>query len=178
MYGLPPLYAVIAIITAPVLAAIFMANLYETWYSVMGIFLVFILDGIGTVNYFAFFYADWISAEDDKIEKPKQYPNMNNPQYAFTTVGVHFDPPQLLAKALRDMRKSDVNVKLTEAFWIEVEKPAVTSRWVMLGGSGPKDFRETMDRWIKVGAVKREGGQGKRVVGDWKKIYQIQCGDL
>ena len=108
--------------------------------------------------------------------EPRKIPDLNAPIKINTMVvqGVKVDSEMMTARALIDMRNGNLDVNMTEAFWLN--KINGTNRWQKLGGNGRKDFVDMLDRWESFGAIKREGGQGKRVVGDWQKVRKIEQG--
>ena len=102
-------------------------------------------------------------------------PNMS--ANAQTVQRVRVDSEMMLARTLIDMRKGNLPIRMTEKFWL-VDKPdGKENRWQKIGGSGRNDFVEMLDdRWMPYGAIEKVGGQGKRVVGDWRKLRNIEQG--
>ena len=120
---------------------------------------------------------EWVGVDvfrPEKIEK-RIIPNLNSPVMNTLTVqGVKVNSERMLAKALIDMRNSNFDVNMTETFWLN--KIGNESRWQKLGGNGRSDFVKMLDRWEQTGAIRRETGQNKRVVGDWLKVRKIEQG--
>jgi hypothetical protein len=128
-------------------------------------------------------FQEYIQGTDDnprQNEPAKKYLDMNKADergnvFAQSTGGIKIDNVRLFNKTLLDQRNGNLDVNMTEAFWI-VEKVGDENRWQKIGGVGRSDFIDMLERGIKFGAYKKIGGQGKRVPDDWRKIRQLEQG--
>jgi len=168
----------IAYVTIPILIAAGLVNYKQTWYFVSAFWLIAINVLYVTFVYFQFMFEDWKSGDKPK-EKAHAIPNLNaipeSKGFSLTSVGVKIDPVRMFNRTLIEMRNGNLEVKMTEAFWI-AEKVDGESRWNRIGGAGRSDFIEMLDRGIKFGAYKTVGGQNKRVPDDWRKIRALEQG--
>lgn len=179
MYGLPSLQTIMLIATVPILLAFAIVNYKQNVFSISTFFVIVANDWYVIWFYMAYMYADWKITEGKEPERKITSDAMGSmPQvrgYAHETKGIKIDKIRLFNRALIDMRNSNFEVDMTEAFWV-VEKVADESRWNRIGGLGRTDFVDVLERGILYGAYKKVGGQGKRVPNDWKLIRALEQG--
>lgn len=110
--------------------------------------------------------------------QPVKYLDMNKADnvYSQATDTVKVNAVMQFNKTLIEQYQGQLDVNLTEAFWLNKQPGADESRWTKAGGMGRADFVEFIERGILWKAYKKVGGQGKRVPDNWRKIAQLAQG--
>ena len=96
--------------------------------------------------------------------------------YSQNTPRLKIDCFARMNKTFIDQRNGNLEVNMTESFWVK-KSGADESRWVRIGGKGPTDWKDYMERGVRFGAYKEIGGQNKRVPADWQKIRRLASGE-
>ena len=177
MFGLPTLPAIILWGTLPVLVGFALVTYKQNWVSVATFWFLCVNTFWGLWFYLAHMYTDWRASESKPVAR---VPNLDDiPQsknYALLVNGIKLDSTRLFNRTLIAMRNGNLDVNMTEGYWI-VEKPdGEENRWNKIGGKGRVDFVDMLERGIAYGAYKKVGGQGKRVPADWSKIRRLEQG--
>ena len=181
MYGLPSLQMIILLGTVPVMVAFALVNYKQNVFSIVSFFVICANTFWGIWFYLAHMYTDWKRTIKADSEHPiRAIPDLNIPQsknYALHVNSIKLDSIRLFNRTLINMRNGNLDVNMTEGYWI-VEKPdGEENRWNKIGGKGRVDFVDMLDRGIAFGAYRKVGGQGKRVPADWSKIRRLERGE-
>ena len=194
MFGMPTLQVLLIACTLPIVAAFFIVHVFgESWWSGMTFFAIFFNTLIIPIKYMQFMYDTWKAGEVESPslprtiismvdDKPTKASNILPPSksggvvYAQSMTRPKIDCFANFNQQILLQLDSGLDVDMTENYWTKRNNGATESEWVRIGGTGPTEWKNYIERGIKYGAYKRVGGQGKCVPNDRRIIKSLARG--
>ncbi len=191
---MPELYTIMSIATVPIVVAFIIVNYViksqntnDDVYGVVTWFMIFMMDIFVMTGWFPVINK-WVNGEPQPNlthdEQPTQADYNHIPQirdggkpvYRQNTTSIKMDYIRMFNRTLIDQRRANLEVNMTENFWLKKYDGMEESRWSRIGGKGREAFLDLIERGMRFGAYKKIGGQNKSVPADWQKIRMLEQG--
>lgn len=185
----PSLHYVMLIATLPVLIGFAIVDYKVNIYSVATWILLLMADVLVLTAWLPWRFQYLYDKKESKPEpiderptqaSPKLIPRLDGQQvYSQSMPKLKIDCVAKFNQTLITQRNGNLKVDMSEGFWLKTKEGMEETEWKRIGGEGPTEFRTMLARGEKLGAYKRDGGQGRWIPhpDGWQKIRRLANGE-